>query len=349
MKKQGLIFTLAICVGGLYGSFLSWSVLQERINTKPYGTNTQTGEPDFFKAPLIINIIQAFFACIVGLVYSLVTTRSNPMSIFTKSDRSIANKYFKTFFLISITSGLSSPLGYESLKHVDYLAYLLAKSCKLIPVMLVHIVMYGTKFPAYKYAVALSVTFGVAVFTLAHSSSKSKTSITDGRTVLGMSQLIGSMLLDGLTNSTQDHLFKIQFASENKDKKIVKITGANLMCVLNLFVCVLTLAYTLTFKFDEITYTYNFMSQYPPVLANILEFAVFGSIGQVFVFIILEKFDSLILITATVTRKMISMILSVVLFGHHLNITQWFGVALVFGGIAYEALVKFAQGKKKVE
>ena len=41
--------------------------------------------------------------------------------------------------LISITSSIASPIGYKSLKHLDYLAYLLAKSCKLIPVMIVHL------------------------------------------------------------------------------------------------------------------------------------------------------------------------------------------------------------------
>lgn len=344
-ERGGLLVTLVFCVLGLYASFLTWSVLQERINTKPYGMNPNTGDPDFFKAPLVINIIQAFFASIIGLVYSLVTSRSSPFAIFTKNEKSVSWRFFKSFALISIASSLSAPLGYQSLKHVDYLAYLLAKSCKLIPVMLVHILLYRTRFPLFKYLVAGSVTLGVIIFTLAHTSSKSKADISDGRTGLGMCQLIGSMLLDGLTNSTQDQLFKLQAPSSSKTK-ITKLTGASLMCVLNAFICFNTLAYALIFKYNsEVTYTINFIHHYPPVLLNILEFAILGSIGQVFVFIILEKFDSLILITSTVTRKMISMILSVVLFGHYLTSLQWCGVGLVFGGIGYEALVKMTTNK----
>ncbi|KAK6459714.1 UDP-galactose transporter [Scheffersomyces xylosifermentans] len=349
MKKHGSVLSLVVCVLGLYGSFLSWSVLQERINTKPYGLDG-TNEPDYFKAPLIINIVQALFAGIVGFIYTLISARVNPFSVFTKNDSTIARSYMKSFLLISITSSLSSPLGYQSLKHVDYLAYLLAKSCKLIPVMLIHLTFYRTKFPLYKYIVASSVTFGVAVFTLSHSSkpgkSKSTKSINDGQTLLGMVQLLGSMLLDGLTNSTQDQMFKLK--SNDKNKQIVKITGAKLMCILNTFVFVLTLGYALIFAFDsEVMYTVNFIHKHPHVLINILEFAVFGAVGQVFVFIILEKFDSLILITATVTRKMISMILSVVLFGHYLNTIQWCGVGLVFGGIGYEAIVKLMSKKEE--
>lgn len=339
--KYRLALTLGGCVLGLYGSFLLWSVLQERINTKPYGV-TELGDPIFFKAPLIINIVQAFFASIVGMVYSIVSNRAIPFNVFTKNDFSTSMKLFRIFILIAITSSLSSPLGYHSLKHVDYLAYLLAKSCKLIPVMIVHKLFYSTKFPAYKYVVAGLVTLGVTIFSLTHHAGSDKTSINDENIILGMAQLIGSMLLDGLTNSTQDQLFNLQKSSP----KMIKITGASLMCILNLLICIFTLTFTIIFKYEELLYTIEFIKAYPAVLKNIVEFALFGSIGQVFVFIILEKYDSLILITATVTRKMISMILSVVLFGHSLNIPQWFGVSLVFGGIGYEAYVNMKEKKK---
>ena len=48
---------------------LTWSILQERINTKPYGDNNE-----YFKAPIIINLIQALFASIIGFIYNYVTT-----------------------------------------------------------------------------------------------------------------------------------------------------------------------------------------------------------------------------------------------------------------------------------
>lgn len=51
----------------------------------------------------------------------------------------------------------------------------------------------------------------------------------------------------------------------------------------------------------------------------------------------LSTFSSVLLVTVTVTRKMFTMILSVVAFGHRLTQMQWLGVALVFGGIGVEA------------
>ena len=332
------------CVLGLYGSFLSWSVLQERINTKPYGNNPSTGHPDFYKSPLIINTVQALFASIVGFVYSVISSRSSPFTIFTRNEKKHSSVYLRSLFILSLTLSISSPVAYQLLKHVDYLAFLLAKSCKLIPVILVHLVLYQTKFPFYKYVVAGAVTLGVVVFTFANSLRPEKVSMNDGNTALGLFQLVASMVLDGLTNSSQDQLFK--WANTAKPK--VKLTGARLMCILNAFIFINSLAFTTLFRFDsEIAYTYNFAKHYPQVIMHVVQFGLLGALGQVFVFIILERFDSLILITATVTRKMISMMLSVVLFGHVLSPTQWTGVLLVFMGIGYEAWMSSLEKNKK--
>lgn len=335
--------TLVFCVLGLYALFLLWSLLQERINTKPYGI--ENGHPVFFKAPLTVNAIQASFASLVGLVYLGVAHKQNPLNVF-KDDSKFKNgkRILVSFLFIAVTSSVSSPLAYQSLRHVDYVAFLLAKSCKLLPVMFVHLLLYRTKFPPHKYLVATMVTGGVVLFTLGGQSLKKgkksgSGSNSDGNVVLGMAQLLGSMLLDGFTNSTQDQMFRLRSKQ--------KITGASLMCVLNALVLILTLLYCFFFNYDsEILYVHRFVTTYPKALTDILLFAAFGAAGQIFVFVILEKFDSLILVTATVTRKMISMILSVMLFGHKLSNVQWGGVAMVFGGIGYESYLK-ARTKKK--
>lgn len=42
----------------------------------------------------------------------------------------------------------------------------------------------------------------------------------------------------------------------------------------------------------------------------------------------------------TVTRKLFTMLLSVLVFEHKLSVGQWIGVGIVFAGIAVEAGVK---------
>lgn len=61
----------------------------------------------------------------------------------------------------------------------------------------------------------------------------------------------------------------------------------------------------------------------------------------------LSIFGSLLLVTVTVTRKMLTMIISVVWFGHSLTGMQWLGVGLVFGGIGIEAELNKREKKAK--
>jgi solute carrier family 35 (UDP-galactose transporter), member B1 len=53
----------------------------------------------------------------------------------------------------------------------------------------------------------------------------------------------------------------------------------------------------------------------------------------------LSTFSSVFLVTVTVTRKMWTMLLSLVAFGHRLSSMQFLGVGLVFGGIGLEAAI----------
>jgi UDP-galactose transporter B1 len=56
-----------------------------------------------------------------------------------------------------------------------------------------------------------------------------------------------------------------------------------------------------------------------------------------------------LLVTVTVTRKMFTMILSVVAFGHRLTRMQVLGVGLVFGGIGAEAAIARREKMAKEE
>lgn len=44
--------------------------------------------------------------------------------------------------------------------------------------------------------------------------------------------------------------------------------------------------------------------------------------------------------TITLTRKLFTMLLSVIVYSHKLTLGQWIGAAIVFAGISVEAFVK---------
>lgn len=296
----------------------------------------------------MINTVQSTLACFLGYIYLLSTRRSSSdLPVFPS--RSI----IAPLLLVALTSSLASPFGYASLAHVDYITFILAKSCKLLPVMFLHVTLFRRRYPLYKYAVVLLVTAGVAVFTLYHpTGSKAKKGAAQS-SLWGLGLLSVNLLFDGLTNATQDHIYKV----------FKPYTGQQMMCGLNLLSTALTVSFLLLEPHlggtalgsvlgikagkGELAAAIEFVKQYPEIARDVLAFGAAGAIGQVFIFYTLSTFGSLLLVTVTVTRKMLTMMLSVVWFGHRLTPGQWFGVFLVFFGVGIEAQLSKAEKQKK--
>lgn len=313
---------LAICVAGIYASFLTWAVLQERVATTPYGVDAR-----IFRASHCIMAIQSTLACLSGIAFlNYKRKRGNPRAQYPL----IPNwPVARGYFIVAAAQALSNPFQYGSLRYVDYLTLLLAKSCKLVPVMAVHVVLYRKRFPTYKYLVVGLITTGVSLFSIYHPSEKSKSSGDNENWWWGLVLLGVNLVLDGIYNTTQDEMF-----SKHK-----VISGPHMMVVLNaltmtISVCALVAT---SGQYNEVKW---FAKNHPLVFRDILLFGLCGALGQIFIFITLEYFGSLVLVTTTVTRKMASMLLSVAIFGHQLSPMQWLGVGLVFGGIVGEAAWK---------
>ncbi|MCJ1256390.1 UDP-galactose transporter [Lignoscripta atroalba] len=357
-SEQAGLTQLIICVGGIYASFLSWAILQERITTTPYGSSSS---PERFTYSIFLNTIQSFFAALTGYIYLHVSTShsSGPTpSIFPS--RSI----LFPLILVAITSSLASPFGYASLSHIDYITFILAKSCKLLPVMFLHLTIFRKSYPLYKYLVVFLVTAGVAVFTLHHPSPTKKPSASNQQarntSSWGLLLLGINLLFDGLTNSTQDHIFSTFRPYSGPQMMVAQNVLSTLLTTAYLFLSPL-LAHTPLFTFlnltpsstntNEITSALAFLHRHPSVSYDVLGFATCGAIGQIFIYYTLSHFSSLLLVTVTVTRKMLTMMLSVVWFGHRLSGMQWLGVGLVFGGVGAEGWIqrreKAAREKEK--
>ncbi|PGH08806.1 hypothetical protein AJ80_07763 [Polytolypa hystricis UAMH7299] len=362
-STPGLV-QLLICVGGIYASFLSWGVLQEAITTTAYPVYAPTTEnpnppTERFTFSVVLNTLQSFFAAITGLLYLYFSTPRGQKvpSIFP------TRKIIFPLVLVSISSSLASPFGYASLAHIDYLTFVLAKSCKLLPVMFLHLTIFRKRYPLYKYGVILLVTLGVATFTLHHPASSKKKQQSNNEesksSLYGLFLLSVNLLLDGLTNTTQDHIF-------TSPKIYTRFTGPQMMVAQNLLSTLLTSLHLLITphlstsilpllplpidlsQTSEISSALSFLSRHPHAARDVLAFAACGAIGQLFIFHTLARFSSLLLVTVTVTRKMLTMLLSVLWFGHRLSGGQWLGVGLVFGGIGAEAVVQKREKQKKL-
>ncbi len=264
---------------------LTWAYLQEKLTTTPYGS--PSSERELFKFPVFLNTIQSAFAATTGLAYLAASTpRGRRMPAIIPS-RAILGP----LFLVAATSSLASPFGYAALAHIDYITYILAKSCKLVPVLLLHVALFGRRYPLYKYGVVAAVTAGVAIFTLHTGSGKKRAGSQTGQTLWGLLLLAINLLFDGLTNTTQDHVFAA----------FQPYTGPQMMCANNLMQTLVTGAYLVLSPWlvhtavgewlgmdaaggaGELRAALAFMARHPAVWKDVLGFAACGAVGQIFI------------------------------------------------------------------
>lgn len=224
--------------------------------------------------------------------------------------------------------------------------------------MALHLTIFRKRYPLQKYLVVAMVTLGVYVFTAHNPSTAAKAArhasknAGDANRYWGMFLLSINLLMDGITNTTQDNIFTTY----------KPYSGPQMMCAQNIISTFLTIIYLLVAPSvaptaigqyigmgsnSELSSAIAFIKQYPRVGWDVLGFAFCGAIGQVFIFHTLNVFGSLLLVTVTVTRKMITMLLSVIWFGHTITNMQWFGVGMVFSGIGYEAEMSRREKKEK--
>jgi UDP-galactose transporter B1 len=264
------IFQLIICAGGIYVSFLLWALLQERITTTSYGPDKR-----IFRHAIVLNTVQSLFASLSGYAYfRLSRSSSTPRAVFPSVGTTLR------LALVALSQTLASPLGYASLKHIDYITYILAKSCKLLPVMFLHVTLFRRRYPLYKYLVVLAVSAGVAVFTLYPSTpKKAKKVAADGvekDVTWGMMLLAANLLFDGLTNTIQDDIF----AKAPKGT----VSGPQMMAALNTISSAMTGAWLLLNPWSsELRDAVAFVTAHPKVGIDILGFAFCGAVGQVFI------------------------------------------------------------------
>ena len=91
----------------------------------------------------------------------------------------------------------------------------------------------------------------------------------------------------------------------------------------------------------------SYMTANPEILSQIVKFAICSAVGQSFIFYTIANFDPLVLSTVTTTRKIFSVLLSIILKGHPLSLMGWSGIAMACGGILSELQDKMGSKKKK--
>lgn len=247
------------------------------------------------------------FVFVTTSIYSI--TAFIARSVFGEKPTNISKYQMLTLSLTSIASTFTSV---RSLRYVIYPVQVLFKSCKPVPVMLFNLVL-GKRYKLVKYVNVIIITAGVGLFMGGGSSAhKGGDDPKSDTLLLGAIMLSISLCFDGATGAYEDQLM-----SKNNVEPFDLMYNIQLGKAVISF-CVLVATNGLN----------EFVSTIEAGGFSLVILGLTGALGQVFVFVTISKFGALNCALIGLGRKILSLVLSFVLYGHTMNAFQTVGLAL---------------------
>ncbi len=243
-------------------------------------------------------------------------TKNLPQDMFALSGA--AQVCAKAFTSLALASGVSFPV------------VTLAKSGKMVPVMIGSLLLGGATYTLREYAAVAAIIAGTCIVSMGKKSSGAASS------TLGIAFVVLSLACDGITGGLQKRL-----KAKSVEMK-VNPKPYDFMFWTNLYMGLTALA--LALFLGEVTSGLAFCVANPVIYNKILKFAVCSAVGQSFIFYTISNFDPLVCSTVTTTRKVFSVLLSIFLNGHSMNAQGWAGISLASLGILSELQDKSSGG-----
>lgn len=307
---------LPVCVAGIYASYLTQGLLQENLSVKKYGLLG-----DRFPELKALTGTQAITCFVWAGVLLLFQSKKNGQAPFTA--------YWKP----SISNSIGPACGYEALRNISYPAQVLAKSCKMIPVMIMGTILGGKRYGSLEYLCAALIAMGISLFAQ-RSSSAAASKLVAPNAPWGYFLCVTNLLLDGYTNAEQDEV----------QKRYRATTPLHTMCFMNFWGGLYYGAYLFILS-NSGSQLISFCRQHPSAAYDVFLFCMCGAVGQLFIFYTIRTFGSLVNTLICTTRKFFNILLSVLWHGSPLLPQQWVAVTLVFSGLLINTIHKSRKTK----
>lgn len=312
-----------MCVFGIMGSLMIYALLQERIMTKPYLLPGATEGGERFKTSLVLVLANRLAAAVVA----------GCVLLYRGSFAELRNKApLYKYMMISFSNVIATSCQYEALKWVTFPTQTLAKCAKMIPVMIWGTAMSGKKYSVVEYAVGVMVAIGCTIFLTSGSINAKHAAASDSW--WGLALMVGYLGFDGFTSTFQEKLF----AGYNVTiyEQMMYVNGCSSVAAVLFLVSSGKLWESLTF-----------VTRYPAVVTDMSVLSVSAVTGQFFITYTIKEFGALLYATIMTIRQFLSVLISNVVFAHHMSLLQWVGAVVVFGSLFYKSYAKSASKAAK--
>lgn len=280
----------------------------------PY-ENKVTGEMETFQNSNAFILLPSAVSWIIGHIYNLIY----------KPDREVTvpqANWIKSSVLVILGALSMTRAIYET----SYPLVTLFKSCNLLSVLVIGIFFSRVKEKSQKLekkqiVVGLVVTLGVLMYYLGPISQATDQELV--RSYFGVGLLLFSLVCDGLVPD---------FQAEIKTK--YKPTPMEMFQHMNKWKTILSLAYSLVTL--EIRHIVTFFMDHDGLLLHMLCLSLTGAVGQIFVYWLITNFRQHVVPFIITTRKIMTVVISILYFGHRVTFSQKAGIVIVFLAVLFE-------------
>ena len=332
-KKIPSELKMILYILSLYSIFIYWGYLQEKLTSTKYSIFKGKFRPKMYKRPsvdfvqwqysFVLNLSMAFVSCVTAVIVDSLF----PSNIVSQLPP--ASTYWKA----ALSSALASPIGYTSLRYINYPLMILTKSSKPVPVMFIGTLFYQKKYSWYKYMGTALVCTGISLFTLFKEQKQSNNSGTSSEAsyiYVGIFLVLLNLTLDGYTNNEQDFIFTKYSVPPLEMMKYTNFWQVAYLCSF------LFLGWLWYGSESEASKALEILIGSKDARTDILSFSLCAAVGQILILCLIKEFGSLVWVTVSITRQLFTILLSVFAFRHSVSIIQWMGVLLVFGGLGLD-------------
>jgi drug/metabolite transporter (DMT)-like permease len=344
-KHQDLYFhrviEVLICCLGIYVTYLGYGLLHERLYTRLYRTQNKLAAHRF-QYPLFLVFWQCFWNVTVAfftrkavsdgrLVAKPVEEGKRRLRGLRKTDARVPTRLYA---LLALCHLVAMCCAFGALLYVPYPLQVLAKSSKMIPIMLTGTVLRRRRYSRAEIGRVLLITFGVLQFSRAQHRGPVVSASAQGAgfwSIIGHHRFMGwilllvSLMMDGVVGPLQE-----QVRAQYGVGAIQFMFAQNAWATLWLLPVLLVTGQGMG--------AWRFIQQHPDIWGDLLGFGLLSAAGQHFVFHVVCHFSALTLAMITTTRKFFTVLLSILFFAHRISRSQIIGVGCTFTGLLWEAV-----------
>ncbi|KAF6023086.1 SLC35B3 [Bugula neritina] len=220
----------------------------------------------------------------------------------------------RVYLLLAVLTVATMGLSNMAVGYLNYPTQVIFKCCKLIPVLVGGILIQGKKYGWVDFLACACMSIGLIMFTLADSK------VQPNFNLYGVAVISGALVADAAIGNVQEKTMK-----KNEVKNNEMILYSYSLGFVYIFIGLVAAGQFLP--------AFNFFSQHPVQTYGYgVVFSISGYLGVNAVLYQVKAFGALTAVTVTTFRKMVSIIVSFIIFSKPFTIGYiWGGLVVTLG------------------